>query len=72
MNVIETARTLGKALQEDERYIKYDAATKASDTDTQLQNKIGDAVNKDEKSKKKKLEKRVSLRMTKVLRKLWS
>lgn len=42
MNVIETARTLGKALQEDERYIKYDAATKASDTDTQLQNKIGE------------------------------
>ena len=42
MNVIETARALGKALQEDERYIKYDAATKASDTDTQLQNKIGE------------------------------
>ena len=42
MNVIETARALGKALQEDERYIKYDAATKASDTDTNLQNKIGE------------------------------
>lgn len=42
MNVIETARALGKAIQEDERYIKYDAASKASDTDTILQNKIGE------------------------------
>ncbi|MGN0602072.1 MAG: YlbF family regulator [Oscillospiraceae bacterium] len=42
MNVIETARALGKAIQEDERYIKYDAASKASDTDTVLQNKIGE------------------------------
>ena len=42
MNVIESARNLGKVLQEDERYKKYDAAAKASDTDTQLQNKIGE------------------------------
>lgn len=42
MNVIEMARELGKTLQADERYIKYNAATKASDTDTQLQNKIGE------------------------------
>lgn len=42
MNVIEKVRELGKAIQEDERYIKYDAATKASDTDTTLQNKIGE------------------------------
>ncbi len=42
MNVIETARALGKALQEDERYAKFNAATKASDNDTQLQNKIGE------------------------------
>ena len=42
MNVIEAARDLGKILQEDERYKKYDAAAKASDTDTTLQNKIGE------------------------------
>ena len=42
MNVIEAARNLGKILQEDERYKKYDAAAKASDTDTTLQNKIGE------------------------------
>lgn len=42
MNVIEATRNLGKILQEDERYKKYDAAAKASDTDTTLQNKIGE------------------------------
>ena len=42
MNVIEATRNLGKILQEDERYKKYDAAAKASDTDTALQNKIGE------------------------------
>ena len=42
MNVIEATRNLGKILQEDERYKKYDAAAKKSDTDTQLQNKIGE------------------------------
>lgn len=42
MNVIEATRDLGKILQEDERYKKYDAAAKASDTDTTLQNKIGE------------------------------
>lgn len=42
MNVIEAARNLGKILQKDERYKKYDAAAKASDTDTTLQNKIGE------------------------------
>lgn len=42
MKVIEAARNLGKILQEDERYKKYDAAAKASDTDTTLQNKIGE------------------------------
>ena len=42
MSIIEKTRELGKAIQEDERYIKYNEATKASDTDTALQNKIGE------------------------------
>lgn len=42
MNVIETARALGAAIQQDERYAKFQEATKASDTDTVMQNKIGE------------------------------
>ncbi len=42
MNVIESARALGVALQQDERYIKFMVASKASDTDTEMQNKIGE------------------------------
>lgn len=42
MNVIETARALGAALQQDERYAKFNEATKANDTDTNVQNKIGE------------------------------
>ncbi|MBQ9376160.1 MAG: YlbF family regulator [Ruminococcus sp.] len=42
MTVIECARELGKALQEDERYAKFSEATKNSDNDTEMQNKIGE------------------------------
>lgn len=42
MSVIEKARELGKALQEDERYVKYLEAKKQNDTDTELQNMIGE------------------------------
>lgn len=41
MNVIELTRQLGKAIQEDERYKKYEEAAKFNDTDTELQNSIG-------------------------------
>ena len=40
MTVIESARALGKALQEDERYAKFSEASKKSDNDTEMQNKI--------------------------------
>ena len=42
MTVIEMARELGKALQEDERYKKYQEAKAKNDKDTELQNMIGD------------------------------
>ena len=42
MNTIEAARALGAAIQQDERYLRFQAATKASDSDTELQNKIGE------------------------------
>ena len=38
--VIEAARQLGKALQSDERYIKYAAAQQQNDEDTALQEMI--------------------------------
>ena len=38
--VIEAARQLGKALQSDERYIKYAAAQQRNDEDTALQEMI--------------------------------
>ena len=41
MNVIELTRQLGKAIQEDERYKKYEEAAKFNDTDTEIQNSIG-------------------------------
>ncbi len=37
MDVIEMARELGKAIQQDERYKRIDAAKKANDEDSQLQ-----------------------------------
>ena len=42
MGVISAARELGKAIQADERYIKFNAAREANDKDTDLQNKIGE------------------------------
>ncbi len=42
MGVIKAARELGKAIQADERYIKFNEARIANDADTDLQNKIGE------------------------------
>ncbi len=42
MSVIEMTRELGKALQEDERYKKYQEAKVNNDKDTELQNMIGE------------------------------
>lgn len=42
MNALDTARQLGAAIQQDERYIRFQEASKNSDTDTELQNKIGE------------------------------
>ena len=42
MNTIEAARALGAAIQQDERYLKFQEATKTSDTDALLQSKIGE------------------------------
>lgn len=41
MDVIKTARELGKAIQQDERFIRYAKARLANDNDTDLQNAIG-------------------------------
>ncbi len=42
MNVIELARQLGKAIQEDERYIAYAEASRKNDEDETLQALIGE------------------------------
>ena len=42
MGVIKAARELGKAIQADERYIRFSAAREANDADADLQNKIGE------------------------------
>ena len=42
MDTIKVARELGKALQADERYVKYMSAKKESDDDTGLQEKINE------------------------------
>ncbi len=42
MTTIEIARQLGKAIQEDERYIDYTLASKRNDEDEELQNLIGE------------------------------
>ena len=42
MDAIQAVRELGKAIQEDERYIEYAKAKKANDEDTELQNLIGE------------------------------
>lgn len=41
MDVIKTARELGKAIQQDERFIRYAKAKLANDNDQDLQNAIG-------------------------------
>ena len=41
MDVITTARELGKAIQQDERFIRYAKAKLANDGDADLQNAIG-------------------------------
>lgn len=41
MDVIELTRELGKAIQADERYIRFAKARLANDDDTDLQNAIG-------------------------------
>ncbi|MBR6532979.1 MAG: YlbF family regulator [Clostridia bacterium] len=41
MDVIKTARELGKAIQQDERFIRFAKAKLANDNDTELQNAIG-------------------------------
>ncbi|MBR1863472.1 MAG: YlbF family regulator [Ruminococcus sp.] len=41
MNVIEMTRELGKAIQQDERYIKFMKAVEDNDTDTEVQNAVG-------------------------------
>ena len=41
MDVIELTRELGKAIQADERFIRFAKARLANDNDTDLQNAIG-------------------------------
>lgn len=41
MDVIELTRELGKAIQADERFVRYAKARLANDTDEDLQNSIG-------------------------------
>ena len=41
MDVIKTARELGKAIQQDERFIRYAKAKLVNDNDEELQNAIG-------------------------------
>lgn len=42
MDIIEAARNLGAAIQQDERYKKYIEAKKANDADEELQELIGE------------------------------
>ena len=42
MDAIKAARELGKAIQADERYVRYNEAMKANDADTELQELIGE------------------------------
>ena len=41
-NAIKAARELGKAIQADERYVRYNEAMKANDADMELQELIGE------------------------------
>ena len=42
MDVIKAVRELGKAIQQDERFVRYAKAKLANDTDVELQNAIGE------------------------------
>ena len=42
MDIIKMARDLGKAIQQDERYLKLQLARQSSDEDEELQNMIGE------------------------------
>ena len=42
MDMIELARELGRKLQNDERYLAFEAARVASDEDQELQDLIGE------------------------------
>lgn len=42
MDTIKAARELGKAIQADERYVRYNEAMKANDADMELQELIGE------------------------------
>ena len=42
MDVIKAVRELGKAIQQDERFIRYAKAKLANDSDVELQNAIGE------------------------------
>lgn len=42
MDIIEMTRELGKALQQDDRYIAYNLAKQANDNDKELQQQISD------------------------------
>ena len=41
MNVIDKARELGRAIQQDERFVRYAKARLANDSDSELQDAIG-------------------------------
>ena len=41
MDMMDAARQLGKAIQQDERYLAYAAARQANDADEELQKQIG-------------------------------
>ena len=45
MDVIEMTRELGKALQQDDRYIAYNLAKQVNDNDTELQADIENFTN---------------------------
>ena len=42
MDIIEITRELGKAIQQDERYVKYQMAIQVCDEDKELQDMIGE------------------------------
>lgn len=74
MDVIEQVRNLGKAIQQDERFVRYAKARLANDNDTELQAAIGNfniirmeldrELNADEKDEVKVAELNEKLRST--------